>query len=246
MRLRSPEVRARAVFPAPAPAALAYGVDEPRVRPFPQDVPPGGSLDPQLTGASAPGDGLAVATRNLRTMISTARLENGRTPKLIVLLSAQADPETALTAGNLAIASARSGWRTLLVDANGADPIQSTLFRVEQRPVDANLHGVVELGAFVQPTPVQDLMLLAVGAAPQPPEAGAGADLNHAIGALVDEFDLVLVDASHNSTDCALSAGADAAIIVLRRDHSTAGCVADMVHRLDVQGTPLLGTFLVA
>jgi Mrp family chromosome partitioning ATPase len=203
------------------------------------------SLDPQLSDDGSPFGSLAQAARNLRAMIATARLSDGRAPKSIILLSAEAEPETALTASNLAIASARSGWRTLLVDTSEAAAVQTRLFRVEQRPAVAPVEEGADLAAFIQRTAVSDLFLLSVGSAPQPASAGA-ADPHRFLEPLTGDFDLLLIDASHSSADCALTAAADAAILVLRRDHSTVGCVGEMINRLRTQGTPLLGTFLIA
>jgi Mrp family chromosome partitioning ATPase len=202
-------------------------------------------LDPQLTAANSPSDTLAQATRNLRAMIATARLSDGRPPRLIVLLSAEADPETALTAGNLAIASARSGWRTLLVDTSDEEAVQTRLFHLDQRPAAAPLDEVADLGTFVQRTAVSDLFLLSVGSS-SPAGSGGMVDPHRFLDPLTEDFDLLLIDASHTSADCALTAAADAAILVLRRDHSTVSCVGEMINRLRTQGVPLLGTFLVA
>lgn len=202
-------------------------------------------LDTHVAGGSEPVDTLAQAARNLRTMIAAARLKDGRPPKTIVLLSAEAEPETALMAGNLAIASARSGWRTLLVDTSNGQAVQTRLFRIEPGVAVAPLEEVADLGAFVQQTAVPDLFLLSVGGVEQSNVAGT-MDPQRFLEPLIGDFDLLLIDASHTSADCPLSEAAEAAIVVLRQDHSTVSCVGEMIGRLRMQGTPLLGTFLVA
>ena len=233
MRLRTLEPSYRSAGPLPPEAESEA------------QAPSWGEMDQQSASAAEPADALAQATRNLRTMIATARLNDGRAPKAIVLLSAEAEPETALTAFNLAVASARSGWRTLLVDTSNGQAVQPRLFRIEPGAAIAPLRDVADLGAFIQQTVVPDLFLLSVGGT-DPSNTGGAVDPHRFLQPLIDDFDLLLIDASHTSADCPLSEAAEAAIVVLRQDHSTVSCVGEVIGRLRMQGTPLLGTFLVA
>ena len=61
---------------------------------------------------------------------------------------------------------------------------------------------------------------------------------------LLDDFEIVLVDASHSSREYLISAGAEGALIVLRQGVSSVQETAELADRLRVEGTPLIGSVM--
>lgn len=238
MRLKSSENILRPVPGTPRPDAWTEG-----------DAPLGTSgevqswaqLDPHLVAAVEPGDPFAQSARNLRAMIAAARLEDGHRPKVVVLLGADADPETALLSANVAIASAQSGWRTLLIDSNGANAVQHALFGVTPRyDLEHSVDGE-EPTLTVRASPVSGL---ALGANERASSKLAPMQMHSALRQFVDDFDLIVVDASHASGSSAATFGADAAVVVLRRDFTAVADTQELVHSLRTAGTAVLGTFM--
>ncbi|MDX3908904.1 MAG: hypothetical protein QHC67_03705 [Sphingobium sp.] len=197
-------------------------------------------LDPHLVAALSPDDPLAQAARNLRAMISAARLENGERPKVVVLLGADADAETALLSANVAIASAQSGWRTLLVDTDSADPVQHRLFGLPYYTgTGQDDGGEPELIVRASSIP-----RLALATAKHSTSASASVQMHSALRQVTEDFDLTIVDASHRSRSSAPTYGADAAVVVLRRDFTAVADTQEIVHSLRTAGTAVLGTFM--
>jgi protein-tyrosine kinase len=196
-------------------------------------------LDPHLVAALSPNEPLAQAARNLRAMISAARLENGERPKVVVLLGADADAETALLSANIAIASAQSGWRTLLVDTDAADPVQHRLFGLPYYSATEGASGEPELIVRASSIP-----RLALATAKHSSSASAPMQMHSALRQVTEDFDLTIVDASHRNKSSAPTYGADAAVVVLRRDFTAVADTQEIVHSLRTAGTEVLGTFM--
>ncbi|AUW58813.1 hypothetical protein C1T17_12660 [Sphingobium sp. SCG-1] len=198
-------------------------------------------LDPHLVAALSPTDPLGQAARNLRAMIAAARLEDGHRPKIVVLIGADADPETALLSASVAIASAQSGWRTLLVDSDATDPVQHRLFGIAHGAGAARGGNGEEPTLLVRPGPMAALALASTelsGSKLEPMQ------MHSALRDFVDEFDLIIVDASHSASSSAATFGADAAVVVLRRDFTAVSDTQEIVHSLRTAGTAVLGTFM--
>ncbi|MGK2909935.1 MAG: tyrosine-protein kinase family protein [Sphingobium sp.] len=196
------------------------------------------ALDPHLVVALSPHDPLAQSARNLRAMIAAARLEDGTRPKVVVLLGADADAETALLSANVAIASAQAGWQTLLVDSDGRDPVQHRLFGLTSY-LDGGYDDDPAL--TIHATPIAGL---ALASSAHGPSATANTQLHTALRHFIDDFDLLIVDASHKSGADAAIFGADAAIVVLRRDYTAVTDTQEILHSLRSAGTEVLGTFI--
>lgn len=238
-----------------AEAALALGLTDrdalaratERQQHFVVLAPGDAGVDPLVVTAFDPTDPLAQAARRLRATLSAMTGADGEPLRIVVLLAVGTRAETALIAANLAVACAQTGYATLLVDANGDAPVQHELFRVSNRIGLSTLLAHGPAGDAIQPTAIDGLSILPSGAtvrnfAELLDRAGLYAKLRD----LADDYDLVLVDASHDDPDIAVAAaeGTDGALVVLRRDASSMQQLKSLVAQLEGRGAPVLGTVL--
>lgn len=101
-----------------------------------------------------------------RTLSSTLSLLNrGRDVRSVVFLSASTGEGTSFVAANHALALARQGYRTLLIDANLYDPwLDQVFFAGRNADGLANyLEGRAAAGQACRPTHVSELFLLSAG-----------------------------------------------------------------------------------
>lgn len=208
--------------------------------------PEDGRLDPLLVAAFTPEHAVARTARDLRAMLSAARKPDGNPTKTIVVLGVDAAAEAAVLTGNLAIASAQAGCRTLLVDANLTEPVQHRLFRLPNRSgLSSALSGDQNAHIEIRPCAVRRLWIMPAGpACTNATELLAGGRLYASLRPMLDDFEIVLIDASHSSREYLISAGADGALIVLRQGISSVQKTAALADRLRGEGTPLLGSVM--
>ena len=203
-------------------------------------------LDPLLVAAFTPEHPVARTARDLRAMVSSARKPDGTPPKTIVVLGVDAAAEAAVLTGNLAIASAQAGCRTLLVDANLAEPVQHRLFRLPNRSgLSSALAGDQDAYIEIRPCAVHGLWIMPAGPArTNATELLGNGRLYASLRPLLDDFEIVFVDASHSSREYLISAGAEGAMIVRRQGISSVQETAELAERLRVENTPLLGSVM--
>jgi Mrp family chromosome partitioning ATPase len=208
--------------------------------------PDDGRLDPLLVAAFTPEHPVARTARDLRAMLSAARKLDGNPPKTIVVLGVDAAAEAAVLTGNLAIASAQAGCRTLLVDANLTEPVQHRLFRLPNRSgLSSALAGDQDAHIEIRPCAVHGLWIMPAGPArSNATELLGNGRLYASLRPLLDDFEIILVDASHSSREYLISAGAEGALIVLRQGISSVQETAELADRLRVEGTPLIGNVM--
>ena len=191
----------------------------------------------------------ADAYRVLRGVLQVS-LDLGPAPT-VVIAGIGAGAGASSTAANLAVALARGGRRTLLIDADLHEPTIGTLFGIPvDRPgVTDVLEGTITLDAAVVPGPVDGLQVLAAGRSLTDPSEKAQSPAMAALLAGVrGRYDVVLVDAppalSCNDAT-ALAAGADGTILVARFGRSRKADVATAAERLAGVRARLLGSVLV-
>lgn len=152
-------------------------------------------------------------------------------------------------AANLAAVFARSGRRTLLVDADFRNPIQHTLFRSSRGPgLAALIRRETDLDVI---QPVDGVPGLHVIAAGEHAEGELPLLTRPHLGALLARFrdmvDQIVIDTPAGSTGAAaqaVAARAGAALLLARRDHSRLDQVERLVTTTRECGAEIIGTVI--
>jgi capsular exopolysaccharide synthesis family protein len=203
-------------------------------------------------------DSRSPAAEAFRSMRTTLHLGDARAAKTILVASPSAGDGKSTTAGNLAIAFAQSGARTLLIDCNLREPVQHLIFETLGGPgspgsalppgatgVTTALSGETKLRDTVLPTRVQNLHLLPCGPVPRnPAELLAGDRFKHLLKTLCEAFDRIVIDspALESVTDGRiLAASADVTVLVLRMNQSLRRSGVFAVTGLSEVGADVLG-----
>ena len=215
-----------------------------------QGVP---SFGPQRRLCGEPGDDpygeAAEAYRMLRTVVYfNCSSQTGRS---ILVTSPERFDGKSTTCANLAAAMARSGRRTLLVDADLRKPVQHEIFAV---PGGLGLGDVLARGARLeqatQRTAVEGLSVLPAGAPlPNPAEAVNGEAFVALLRRLETIYDFVLIDSPPLlavSDGHILGAQVEQTILVVRSGRSTRREARLALERLARVGSRVMGVVLNA
>ncbi|MDO9391117.1 MAG: polysaccharide biosynthesis tyrosine autokinase [bacterium] len=170
-----------------------------------------------------PRSHVSEAYRSLRTNIQFSRIDDPL--KTVVISSAAPSEGKSTSAANIAITTALSGIRTLLVDADLRRPVVHSLFGLEREPGLSNLLAErLALEKVVKPSGVENLSILTCGAIPPNPSELLGSQrMRDLIKLLSQQFDLVLFDSPPviTVTDTAvLSPQVDGLVLVVK-SHAT-------------------------
>ena len=170
-----------------------------------------------------PRSHVSEAYRSLRTNIQFSRIDDPL--KTVVISSAAPSEGKSTSAANLAITTALSGIRTLLVDADLRRPVVHSLFGLEREPGLSNLLAErLTLDKVVKPSGIENLSILTCGAIPPNPSELLGSQrMRDLIKLLSQQYDLVLFDSPPviTVTDTAvLSPQVDGLVLVVK-SHST-------------------------
>lgn len=182
--------------------------------------------------AADPHGARAEALRSLRTQLMERHLRLGR--RAIALCSPGAGAGTSFMAANLAVAFARAGANTLLIDANMRDPAVQD-FIVPAQPVAGLaqcLAGNGNCADFIQGNAAPNLSILYSGG----PDAAAldrlsGPSFPALMARCMRDFDLVIADtppANRHADVLRIAAAAGHALLVLRK-HVSFMADADML-----------------
>ena len=186
---------------------------------------------------------VAEAYRSIRT---TLHLGDARSAKTILVASASPGDGKSTTAGNLAIAFAQAGERTLLVDCNLREPVQHLIFEVDSAAgMSTAMTGESKLKEAVVPTRVPNLHLLPCGPVPRTPVELLSSDrFKHLLKTLSDAFDRVVIDSpalEEVADGRILGACADVTVVVVRMNQSLRRSAALAVSSLNEVGANVLG-----
>jgi tyrosine-protein kinase Etk/Wzc len=134
------------------------------------------------------------AYRSLRTTIQFA-LPEARAKSFLITSPGPAEGKS-LTAANLAIALARKGGRTLLIDGDLRRPVLHGLFRASRESgLTDLLAGERDWRPCVRPTEVTNLELLPVGPIiPNPSEMLGSERMQQLLGEMVEHYDAIVID----------------------------------------------------
>ena len=186
---------------------------------------------------------LSEAIRSVRTATIFA-LADGR--GVVALTSASTGEGKSVCASNLAVALARAGKKTLLVDADMRRPTQHEIYAV---PAGAGLAGLLSSGVPVKKAIVLDVargldLLPAGDAHGKAAELCEGRALNELIASLRETYECIVIDAPpvlETSEARVLAALADVSVFVLRLEQSRAPNLKRAMGILRGVGARILG-----
>lgn len=187
---------------------------------------------------------VAEAIRSVRTATAFALPDGGR--GIVVMTSASTGEGKSVCASNLAVALARAGKKTLLVDADMRKPTQHEIYAVEN---GIGLAGLLSSGAPVKKAILADvakgLDLLPAGH-PQGKSAELceGRVLSELFSSLRETYECIVVDAPpvlETSEARVLASLADVSVFVLRLGHTRAPNVKRAAGILRSVGARILG-----
>jgi capsular exopolysaccharide synthesis family protein len=191
-----------------------------------------------------PGSGLAESYKSIRTGIDLLRRNwNGR---VLLVTSPQPGEGKSITSSNLAISLAQSGRKVLLVDADLRNPSQHHTHGLHRRTgLTQVLADRLPFRRAVQPTPIENLDLLAAGPdTPNPAELLATQRLITLVEETRQAYEIVVIDSSPllAVTDPSLIAAvSDGIVLVVRASVTRRHAAEQTLELLGTLGTTVLG-----
>jgi capsular exopolysaccharide synthesis family protein len=181
------------------------------------------------------------ATRTM--LLYTARTSGYR---VVMIGSAESGEGKTTVASHLATSLARTGLKTLLIDADLRCPTMDRLFDVPPEPgLSELLRGEFGLDAVIAPTAVDDLHVIAAGRYDQAAiRILAQGGLGTIFGRLKEQFDFVILDSSPLlpvADGLMIAQQADAVLFSVLRDVSRKTKVFAAFQQLSKLGVPILG-----
>ncbi len=200
-----------------------------------------------LTTPGANHSHRAEAFRALRTNLRFINVDHP--PRAIVLTSSVAAEGKSVSACNLAITTAESGLRTILVDADLRRPTVAGYMGLEgSAGLTDVLTGRADLDDVLQPWGDGRLMVLASGPLPPNPSELLGSrQMVELLRRLVERFDFVVLDAPPllAVTDAAiLGQAADGALLIIRHGHTRREQLRRSAEALEAANATMLGSIL--
>ncbi|HTM56038.1 MAG TPA: polysaccharide biosynthesis tyrosine autokinase [Pirellulales bacterium] len=168
-------------------------------------------------------------------------------PRVVMVTSADPHEGKTTTATQLAASLARSGRRTLLVDADIRNPGAHRVFALPQDPgLCEMLRGEADRDAVIHPTRTANLWLLPAGRCDlRSVQALSTSYLGTAIAGLCVQFDYVVIDSGpvlKIADPLLIGQHVDAAIVSVLRDQSKVPHVYEACERLRSVGITVLGS----
>lgn len=141
-----------------------------------------------------PDSPISEAYRAIRTNLIYAHSQNN---KSILITSPGSREGKSTTISNLAVLYAKSGKKTLLIDADLRKPVQHKVFNVNQEPGLAHhlIDMDIEFRDLIQPTYIGNLSILASGTIPPNPAELLGSEkMVNLLTQLEQKWDVILID----------------------------------------------------
>ncbi|WP_085317271.1 polysaccharide biosynthesis tyrosine autokinase [Derxia lacustris] len=216
---------------------------------YPYDSSADSGLAPELVCATAPFTAAAEAIRGVRSHLLSGALSEPSVQVPIAIVSPNPGEGRSYVAGNLAIAFAQLGRRTILVDADFRKPRQHEMFA---SPKSIGLAGVLsgrtQADVIHKVRGFPSLALLPVGVTPPNPlELIERPAFSLLLREFVSKFSYVLLDTpagSFGSDARAIAARCGHAVIVTRKDRTTAAQLRDFSASLRDTGCKIVGVVL--
>jgi protein-tyrosine kinase len=201
----------------------------------------------ELYALYEPSSAYSAALDRLRTQLLLRWFKADR--KLLAVVSPNAREGRSNLTANLAVAFARAGADTVLVDADMRSPRQHELFRAAAGVGLAQLLDrapTTETEVALRPAAVPGLAVIRAGAARHnPSDALSRPAFGHLLHALSERHDVVLIDtpagARHADAEL-IAARAGGALCLARRDRTRYADTERLAASLAAAGTPIAGT----
>ena len=147
-----------------------------------------------LITISNPTSPIAEAYRTLRTNIQFSSID--KKVQVVCVTSTGPGEGKSTVASNLAVVTAQSGKKTLLIDCDQRKPRQHKIFGVSNEKGLSNLLADESTFAFaVQKTGVDNLLILSAGTKPpNPSELLSSSKMRNFIGSLRSSLDFIIID----------------------------------------------------
>ncbi len=187
----------------------------------------------------------AEAFRTIRTAVLFSAAREG--VKTLLITSPAAGDGKSTIVSNLAIAMARAGQKTLVLDADLRKPTQHIIFGLDprQRCLSDVFAGTMTLAAAVQPTDIEGLDILTCGyRISNPAEVLHSQKFAHLLTCLTEVYDRIVIDAPPVTvvTDAQILGGlCDATVLVLKADKCMRRVAQHALDALQSVGARLLG-----
>jgi chain length determinant protein tyrosine kinase EpsG len=207
------------------------------------------SLSPHLIAAYKPFSPAVEHLRGLRSQLMLRWFEPDTDRNVLAIVSPGRGEGRSFIAANLAIVFSQLGKSTLLIDANLRAPRQQEFFKVNTGGgLSSYLAGRAGLESIVRIPSLPGLSVLSAGAVPPNPQELIGrpvfADLLQSVAC---EFDVVIVDtpsASEYAEAQIIATEASAALIVLRKNHTSLSRTMELARRFQQIGAAVVGSVL--
>lgn len=182
----------------------------------------------------------------LRTNIQLS----GENIKVIAVTSVQSDEGKSTTSTNLAIAFARSGYNTLLIDADMRNSIMSGIFKTRDKITGLTdyLAGAADLSNGLCDTNVENLFVIEAGQiSPNPTALLQSRNFGMMVGILRNHYDYIIIDTPPIGIviDAVIIAQkCDASALVVESGNVKRKALQKAKEQLEQTGTPFLGVIL--
>jgi protein-tyrosine kinase len=214
---------------------------------YPCLQPGEGHLSPELIAAYRPFSAQGEALRELRSqlLLRCFNTENS----ILAIVSPYPRDGRSFAAGNLAVAFAQWGRKTLLIDADLRSPRQHILFNVDNRVGLSSVLRGQSVSDAIQTVPYfGNLTVLPAGSTPPNPlELVGRPEFLQLLTAVQDTYDIVLIDtpAASNGADAqVVAAQAGSALLIARQDVSQLNDLEELLDQLSSSGTQIVGAAL--
>ena len=213
-------------------------------------VPGESKVNQQVIAAYAPFSQRATAISALRGQLMQRWFDTTAECKAIAIVSADRCEGRSFIAANLAVAFSQLGKRTLLIDADMRNPVQHTLFGINNRSgLSAMLSGRAVADAVIHRIPgLLGLSVLPAGAQPPNPLELLGRPLfPQMLADCAVNFDVIILDtpAATKFTDApCIAARAGAALLVARKGTTRISRAHGTVEAVSHAGAPVVGSVL--
>ena len=141
-----------------------------------------------------PNSPISESYRSIRTNILYSRSQNNKT---ILMTSPGSSEGKSTTISNLAVLYAKTGKKTLLLDADLRKPVQHRIFNINQEP--GLIHYLLDindnLNDLIQPTYIGNLSVITSGNIPPNPAELLGTEkMINLLTKLEEKWDVILID----------------------------------------------------